>query len=289
MRRILVATDFSGRSDRAVRRASLLARRHDAMLTIVHVIDDDQPHLRVEAERKSALALLDDMATSLREHDAVDCATRVTEGTVFEEIVHAADDVLADLIVIGAHRRRSLPDAFAGTTVDRVIRSSGRPTLMAHAAPVAPYAKLLLPVDLSDCSGEAIAVFKRLGLQDQAATSVLHVFAAGLVQGRTAAFMSHEQIEKYRADTEATAARELSNFLKRLDFRPDKLLLQPDEMAVAQLIDVTAIEIGADLIVIGTHGQSGFIRYLLGSVAREVLQMSNADVLVIPPAAARNH
>lgn len=288
MRRILVATDFSGRSDRAIRRASLLARRHDAMLTILHVVDDDQPHMRVEAERKSALTLLEDMATSLREHDAVDCATRVAEGAVFEEIVRAADDVSADLIVTGAHRSRALPDAFAGTTADRVIRSSGRPILMAHAAPVAPYAKVLLPVDLSDCSGEAIAVFKRLGLEEQAATSILHVFAARLVQGRTAAFMNHEQIERYRAEIEANAARDLSDFLKRVDFSPNTQLLQPDEMAVAQLIHVTAAEIGADLIVIGTHGQSGFMRFLLGSVAREVLRISNADVLIIPPAAARN-
>lgn len=43
MQRIVAATDFSSRSDRAVRRAGLLAREFDAQLTLLHVVDDDQP------------------------------------------------------------------------------------------------------------------------------------------------------------------------------------------------------------------------------------------------------
>ncbi|WP_262271421.1 universal stress protein [Microvirga yunnanensis] len=39
---ILAATDFSTRSQRAVRRAGLLARDCGAELTLVHVVDDDQ-------------------------------------------------------------------------------------------------------------------------------------------------------------------------------------------------------------------------------------------------------
>jgi nucleotide-binding universal stress UspA family protein len=43
MTRILIATDFPVRSDRATRRASLLARKLGARLTLVHVVDADQP------------------------------------------------------------------------------------------------------------------------------------------------------------------------------------------------------------------------------------------------------
>lgn len=43
MKKIMFATDFSERSDRALRRAVILARAHDAVLEIVHVVDDDRP------------------------------------------------------------------------------------------------------------------------------------------------------------------------------------------------------------------------------------------------------
>ena len=43
MRTILVATDFSERSDRALRRATLFARAQGAKLVLVHGVDDDQP------------------------------------------------------------------------------------------------------------------------------------------------------------------------------------------------------------------------------------------------------
>ena len=51
MKRILVATDFSERSDRALRRATLLARQCGAALTIMHGLDDDRSPRIVERER----------------------------------------------------------------------------------------------------------------------------------------------------------------------------------------------------------------------------------------------
>jgi nucleotide-binding universal stress UspA family protein len=47
MRRILVASDFSARSNRAARRATLLARTYGSSITVVHVVDDN-PVLMVE-------------------------------------------------------------------------------------------------------------------------------------------------------------------------------------------------------------------------------------------------
>jgi len=58
MKKILLATDFSERSVRALRRATLLARRFAASLVIIHVVDDDQPRRIVGGERDAASALL---------------------------------------------------------------------------------------------------------------------------------------------------------------------------------------------------------------------------------------
>ncbi len=54
MRTIMFATDFSERSDRALRRAVILAPAHGAALEIVHVVDDDQPRRIVDHEVNDA-------------------------------------------------------------------------------------------------------------------------------------------------------------------------------------------------------------------------------------------
>lgn len=46
---LLVATDFSTRSDRALRRAVLLAKQYTAGLVLVHVVDDERPRRFVNA------------------------------------------------------------------------------------------------------------------------------------------------------------------------------------------------------------------------------------------------
>ncbi|APR39296.1 universal stress protein [Paraburkholderia sp. SOS3] len=51
---------------------------------------------------------------------------------------------------------------------------------------------------------------------------------------------------------------------------------------VAYRIQRTAIECGADLIVMGTHGRRGFRRLVLGSVAERVLRNATCPVLLIP-------
>lgn len=58
MKQILVATDFSTRSDRALRRAVLTARQVRAELTLVHVVDDDQPNYLIERQKTAAAEIL---------------------------------------------------------------------------------------------------------------------------------------------------------------------------------------------------------------------------------------
>lgn len=52
-----------------------------------------------------------------------------------------------------------------------------------------------------------------------------------------------------------------------------------------QVIADRAVELGADLIVIPSHGRTGFTRFLLGSVAERVVRLSHCPVLVtkLPP------
>jgi nucleotide-binding universal stress UspA family protein len=57
--------------------------------------------------------------------------------------------------------------------------------------------------------------------------------------------------------------------------------------AVARAITVTADEQGAGLIVMSTHGRSGFGRWLYGSVTDRVLRLTSTPILLVPPHAGR--
>jgi nucleotide-binding universal stress UspA family protein len=283
MKRVLVATDLSVRSDRAIRRAILLARRHGAALSLLHVIDDDQPSRLVRAERDAATALVEEQARSIREGDGIDCSARVVMGDPFEGIAAAAGEQEPDLVVIGPHRRQALKDVFTGTTAERTIRASRRPVLMANAVPASAHRHVLLAVDFSDCSADAVRTVAELGFEAHAAVSVLHVFDAPAtpVMARSAA--SEEALSSYHAQERDKAAAALKEFLAPLPLAVQSRIAERNVASAAETIRAVAADVGADLLVVGTRGRSGIAKMLLGSVAEQVLRTAETDVLAVPP------
>jgi nucleotide-binding universal stress UspA family protein len=277
--RILVATDFSTRSDRALRRGVLLAHQASAKLVVAHIVDDDQPDRLVQAERQESTALLHDLEQTLRKIDGLECESRVALGDAFQGIAKVADDVAADLIILGPHRRQVLRDLFFGTTAERTIRSSSKPALMATGVPIGPYRKVLIATDFSVCSLAAAHAAKELGLLSEAAVIALHVvdFAEGpIVQAARMMKDSEDRIAEKRAH----CMIELEAFTRKLGVVASHRVVGLDEESTAMTINGFAKAEKADLIVAGTHGRSGFERWLLGSVAISVLGSAKVDILV---------
>jgi len=283
MKKIMVATDFSERSDRALRRATLLARQFDAAILLVHVVDDDQPRRIVDAEGDEASTLLRQMAATLRDVDGVTCETRVILASPFVGIAQAVADAAPDLLVIGPHRRQVLRDVFVGTTAERTIRSVDCPVLMVNATPAGHYRHVLQTTDLSDGSRDALLRFQALGLGDHARTSLLYVFdapALRLVMGHA---MPKEDQEHYIADEQKDAARDLSRFVASADIGDVRQVARYEASAAPHEILNAADGEKADLIVMSTHGRSGLARMLIGSVTEQVLRTAQIDVLAIRP------
>lgn len=282
-KKILVATDFSERSDRAFRRALLQVTAWGASLVLLHVIDDDQPKRLFKAEHAAAAKILSEQMESLRAIEHIECEARITQGEAFQGIGDFANETGADMVVIGPHRRSVLMDVFVGTTAERTIRTSHRPVLMVNGVPAGPYRHVLIAVDFSDCSAEALQAVKTLGLDRNVVVSVLHVFdapAAGLMSRSSA---NSDDIEDYISDRKGVAARELDTFLNAQDFFPTHRILEYWDNTPAHSINRIADNISADLIVVGTHGRTGIGKWLLGSVAEAVLRDGRKDVLAVPP------
>lgn len=110
-KRILVATDLSAESKKILKKAQSLAELYKAELYLIHVLEyspfsyaDDftiplDPNLESGLERQ-ARQIIEKMAVHY-EIDASRC--HVTEGSVRQSVIEHADDIKANLIVVGSH------------------------------------------------------------------------------------------------------------------------------------------------------------------------------------------
>lgn len=283
MKTILVATDFSERSDRAIRRAKLLAREFDAKIHLVHVVDDDQAQAIVQAERDASTQILEELTHTLEEIDAVKCDFRVLLGKPFIGITQAAQDVNADLIVIGPHRRQLLRNILVGTTAERTIRTADRPVLMANGVPTGMYRRAIVATDLSDYSETTIRTVKSLGLLDRLNVSLLHVFTVPGTALMDRASLNEDDKQSYIAGERKRAMKDVTSFIERINVGEMSPILKPATAKIAETICETAHDLSTELIVMGTCGRSVVARVLLGSVTEGVLRNSVHDVLAIPP------
>ena len=282
---ILVATDFSTRSFRAIRQAGLLGRA-GGKLHVLHVVDDDQPADLVRIEKREAERVLREIS-SIPELEGVDARALVVEGDPFDAILRTARDVAADLIVMGAHRKQLL-DIFTGTTIERVIRKSTVPVLMVNNEAQRAYKKIVAPVDMSQASANALREGLSTGLiSKESSTTLVHAFTAWARGKMYIAGADAAAIAKYVDDEKQNASKELSAFLAAHNLDKQGWAVRIEQGEAIEVISQVASDLGADLLIMGTHGRSGLLKTLIGSVTEQALRSLPVDILAVPRSEGR--
>jgi universal stress protein E len=277
---IVAATDFSTRSNRALRQAGLLAQPAEAQLHVLHVVDDDRPGELVHMERREAERLLAEQLDSMPELRGVRSRPMVVTGDPFDGILRAAAEVSADLIVMGSHRKQFLLDIFVGTTIERVIRRGAFPVLMVNNEAQRKYENVVAPVDMSDTSANAMRVALSTGLMSAERATILHAFLP-MTKGKM--FMDQASIDSYVKSERQRALDELATFLVANDLTQGRWSLRVEEGAPMEIISRAVSEMRPDLLVMGTHGRSAVLKALIGSVTEEALRSLSVDILAVPP------
>ncbi len=282
MRRILIATDFSSRSDRAVRRGALLARQFDSDLIVTHVVDDDQAESLLDVEHRESELLLEKLARGLRESDGLSCEARLAIGEPFEQIPVMAREVEADLIVLGPYRRDRIRSIFVCATAERIIRGSGTPVLMANCLPAAAYERILLATDFSENAARAITAAKALGLLGPAQVSAAHAYqaAADSLMARTAVNAEHRK--DYLLAETASALAQLDAMCRTAGLKLTDQIVERIELSAAETIRDVARRVRAEVVIVGAQGRSALAQAWLGSVSQDLLRFADIDVLVVP-------
>jgi nucleotide-binding universal stress UspA family protein len=281
MDRILVATDFSTRSDRALRRASLIARKTGSAITLVHVVDAELPERLSRPNEIAASQVLADSIATLKSHDGIEAEWRVVVADVHSGVLAAADEASADLIVVGPHRSR-FRDVFVGTTAERLVRQSTRPLLIAVDTPAANHRHTLLALDFDAASKTAARKALDMGIFDHTAVVVMHAFDAPGEGMMRRALESNDAVEGYVAGVGEAAAEQLQVLLDELQLPASSQTVASMKGTPARTILESAQEVGSDLIVLGANQRKGFERRLIGSVTADVIRDAHRDVLIIP-------
>jgi nucleotide-binding universal stress UspA family protein len=259
----------------------MIAKQLSATLSLVHVVDDDQPPHLIEAQINASCSMLDESARTIASFDGIPADARMVTGDAFSGILQAAEDVSADLIVVGPHRRQ-IRDVFVGTTAERIIAHSPRPVLMTAGVPSAPYDRALIAIDTDDSSRSAAQLIQETGLLGSAEIVAMHAFDAPAHGMMQRAMQDPAAIEHYVAGEERQASADFQTFLAKTGLRPRRQRLLRINGTAARTILESASEEDAALIVLGTSQKKGIGRFMLGSVAEAVLSDSDRDVLVVP-------
>ena len=283
-KKILAATDFSDTAAQALRYALHFARHDGAEVHLAHVEEvtddyyDQDKALRekVEGRMADALASMDVGELRIRQ--------TVLHG---EETAPAlndyADEIAADLIVIGTHGRRGLRRLVMGSVAEEVARKAKRPVLTVREREGVPpeprVQRILLPLDFSESSLRAIPYARDLAARYEASLIATHVFDDVDLPGFYGEFPNPlptalPEIEERVRNTLREAVGKAPG--------PDV----PVEFVVGRgpapnVIVNEAENREIDLVVMTSHGHSGVERLLLGSVSEHVLRTAPCPVLLV--------
>ena len=267
---ILLASDLTERSRSALLRAVQLKRATAAGLTVLHVAE---PALTGELAKSRQAAAMATMEAHLSEVSAGKLRRvliKVAVGDPVSAIVAEAGSRHADLVVLGQPGKHRIKELLAGTTAERVIRYSRRPTLMTKVPSDQPYRRVVIAFDRSEAAQRALVTALTL-----APRAEFHLVYAS------------QSPKAGRGEGDAGSMQVLlenaaKQVMRRSLYHYTRLTIEVREGVPAHAIASAMQALDADLLAMGTHGR-GRLQTALFSVAQELLAVSPCDVLVTGP------
>jgi nucleotide-binding universal stress UspA family protein len=309
MNTIVVPLDGSTLSEHALPYARAAAQLFDAELQLVQVVPTPLEPMFVESvplraavqnlpeERnmprqvtnrvayEQAEGCLFSHAARLRER-GLHTSTEVRMGMPDEEIVSAALQHNATMIVMATHGRSGLRRWTLGSVADKVVRSSPIPVLLIPATcPIAhewTIRRILVPWDGSELAARALPLVREMAARTHAEIVLVQAVDPLSdiethwvpVAGDIAIIRRNEALEQLKDITDDLSRNGLRSAAVAILSYPSETILEE------------AIRQHADLIIMATHGYGGMRRVALGSVADRVLHATTTPLLLVHPADA---
>jgi nucleotide-binding universal stress UspA family protein len=261
---VMVATDLDDASLPALRTARALAHAAGAALHVVYVSD--------------VLGTPDTLHAILRRagFTPADCAAHTPAGDPARVLAHLADEIEADVLVLGPHRqqRETGTVQVLGSTALGVVTISTVPCLVIAQPLRLPLERVVVAVDMSDTARGALVVglswasaLRAPIVGGSTTLTALHVSASKTSEGS----ILERELERVRSDAGTWAGVAITA----------ETVVNADAAAG---IAAYANDHRADLVVLGTRGLGQPRVRRLGSVSEAVMKAVEMPVLLVPPA-----
>src|SRR5688572_30308627 len=277
MKKILVPTDFSKPAMIATEVAADIAKKANAELTLLHVVEEAVGNsLNVEGQVTADGRWEERLFTMKLIEKAKKQLTKLVEDPRFEGVrvkqelrigspYHGMNTIITerkvDLVVMGTAGHSELEQMIIGSNTEKIVRRSHCPVLTMHSKPASKEFKSIVYATSMDKDEE---VFSRI----VRATQKLYDATIHLVRINTPGnFQRDVVVKKYMQD-----------FAKKLQLKNFTLNVFND-VSEEEGIIYFADSIDADLVAMATHGRTGFAHVLAGSIAEDVVSHSKRPVL----------
>lgn len=272
MKKIIVPVDFSEYSEYALKAAAKLALKNDAEVLALHMLEMPEIMLTGAGEESQKVIYFIKLAEQrfkefLKKDYLKDVKVTpiVKHLKVFSEVNDEAKKHGADLIVMGSHGVSGAKEFFVGSNTERVVRNAEIPVLVIKQD--------ILDVDFEvvvmacDFSEECIETYLKASKMFNDLNAKMYLIHVNLPNDR---FKSSIEIEK-----------EVVNFFTKSERHLEKMDLvhYVCDYSVEDGIINSANKLGADLIVMPTHGRKGLAHFFQGSIGEDVANHSTLPVM----------
>lgn len=297
--RILVPLDGSPLAQAVLPYVAVVARAFHGRVILFHVVESGLDHEAPEQKsyadetmeriRPLAQTYLARLAEEIRK-DGIDVETRVVKGRAAAQIVEQADREKVGLIAMSTHGRSGLARWVMGSGIDRILRACEQPVLLVRPRAEGDgeadgqLSKIVVPLDGSEAAeaalpfGEELA--KVLGLE------IILIRAMGVettVQFGPAVVNTCPVSTRVLERLDVVASGYLAGLATTLKNKGLKVQWELLRGSPGPRIVEFAKETSNSMVVMTTHGRSGLRRWILGSVADQVVRHAGEPVLVIRP------
>lgn len=275
---ILVCVDREGRALAAGQLAAGLAERFGGKLRALHVLEQTRrPWAHAEVLHDAVLAEVCEVETAAVRSVLPHTTTyRWRQGHPVREILAEIAEAPTDLVVLGRHHEGML-DSLVGGTAINVLRRVDIPVLVHKNDRTELPRSLLVCVDLSELSELALGTAIEWARVLEIPVHVLFVF-----EPPAFCYGGHASMPSYTVDAIMKAEREgLDAMVARVDWQGVEHDVQFEVGTPGPTVVHVAQSRQSDLIVVGSHGRTGFDRILLGSVSEYVIRHGDRSVLVV--------
>lgn len=294
IQRILVSVDGSLLAEQALSQAAALARAFDSEIHLLRVQEPEtgtggfSDSVSWRLGRAEVGSYLERLAERLR-RGGRRVETAFAEGRAADEILQAARERSADLIILSTHGTTGQSRFNLGGTAQKVVSQAGRSVLIVRASEgrgaepaEARHERILVPLDGSQRAQWALGLSSSIARTLGSELLLVHVVDTRKLQGQAPATTDEMELARLVAGRDRQRAQEylgqMRSVLAGSGLAVRTLLLDSSNVAET-LCQVTRDE-RVSLVVMSAHGSSGAAPWAYGSVAERLIAHGTTSLLV---------